>query len=108
MPKNIDGKPNNKVIELMARNKTKAIGYLLALLVKLVLIDIVAIDELVVQVDLPALLKHHWVFDFEGKFMFDLDIADCKGVLELELWGFYHIFGALQHKADLELLGVEQ
>ena len=40
--------------------------------------------------------------------MFDLDIADCKGVLELELWGFYHIFGALQHKADLELLGVEQ
>jgi hypothetical protein len=108
MPKDVDRKSDNKIIEFMARNKTETIRYLLALLVQFVFVNIIAIDKLVVHVNLPSLLKHHWIFYFKGELMLDFDVADGKGVLELKLRSFDHVFGSLEHKVDLELLRIEK
>lgn len=81
MSENINGESDYKIIELMAWNHAKAIWNLLTFLINFVLINIVAIDKLIKQVDLSSFLEHHWVFDFEGEFMLDLNIADSKAIL---------------------------
>jgi len=85
MPEDINGESDNKVVEFLAGDKTETIGYLLAFLVESVLVDVVAIDELIVHVDLPAFLEHQGVFDFEGEFVFDFDVTDGEAIFEFEL-----------------------
>lgn len=76
-------------------------------MVDFIFVDVVFIDHLIEHVDFSSSAKEHGVTNFEGEFVFYLDIAHCEAVRELELCGFYHILWVLEHETNLELAGIE-